>query len=167
MCPASEPSSISRLRGSTVIAVSTPLKASLLSRVDENEACSPMAVCTPIRLAVVPEISSEWYTLRQCAGSEGPFIRQRRAPLSEFQAATLWSREELTMVEPGAVANCSTSPSWPFHDDRIIPVRMSSRDSNPDAWPTATWLPDAVVQMHLIRPPPEFATWNTQFKTAG
>jgi len=59
MFPVSAPRSSSRFRGRTAIAVSTPLKVSERRRVDEKEALISTAVWTPIRLAVVPDISSE------------------------------------------------------------------------------------------------------------
>jgi len=74
--PVSAPSSSSRFRGRTAIAVSTPLNVSERRRVDEKEAWTCMAVWTPIRLAVVPDISSEPYPDRQCTGSVGPLSRR-------------------------------------------------------------------------------------------
>jgi len=41
-------------------------------RVDEKEAVESIAVCTPIRFAVVPEINSIPYAAMQCTGSVGP-----------------------------------------------------------------------------------------------
>jgi hypothetical protein len=72
----SAPRSRSRFRGRTAIAVSTPLNVSERRRVDEKEAWASTAVWTPIRLAVVPDISSEPYPDRQCTGSVGPLIRE-------------------------------------------------------------------------------------------
>lgn len=72
MVPLSAPNNRSLLSGTTVTEVSIPLKASDLSLVELKDACPSMEVWTPILLAVVPVISSELYTAKQCTGSAGP-----------------------------------------------------------------------------------------------
>lgn len=65
MPPVSAPSSSSRFRGSTCRQVRTPRKLSERRRVLEKEAEGSRQVCTPIRLAVVPETSSPLCRSRQ------------------------------------------------------------------------------------------------------
>jgi hypothetical protein len=86
MFPVSAPKSSSRFRGRTTIAVSTPLKVSERRRVDEKEALTSTAVWTPIRLAVVPDISSEPYPDRQCTGSVGPLNTKIYAAFMKYHS---------------------------------------------------------------------------------
>lgn len=74
--PLSAPRSMRRFRGKTAIVVSTPLKVSDLSLVEEKEAVGEMEVWTPILLAVVPVMTSSPYRLNRCTGSVGPLQDQ-------------------------------------------------------------------------------------------
>lgn len=65
-----------RFRGKTAIVVSTPLKVSDRSLVEEKEAVGEMEVWTPILLAVVPVMTSSPYKLIRCTGSVGPLQYQ-------------------------------------------------------------------------------------------
>lgn len=57
--------------------VSTPLNVSDLKRVLEKDESTSTDVCTPMRLAVVPDINSELYTHRQCTGSVAPLAKAK------------------------------------------------------------------------------------------
>lgn len=59
-------------------------------------------------------------------------------------------------------ANCKTSASCPFQDDRIIPVLMSSTVNCPDACPTAIQYPFELTQMERISPTEFNETYENQ-----
>lgn len=72
--PLSAPSNNNLFNGNIAIEVKTPLNVSERNLVLENEASTSTDVCTPILLAVDPDINSVLYTLKQWMGSVAPLV---------------------------------------------------------------------------------------------
>ncbi len=77
MKPVSAPRSNVRFKGNTATVVRTPLNISERSFVEEKDASLLIAVCTPILLAVVPDINSFSYKARQWTGSMDPLKKKK------------------------------------------------------------------------------------------
>jgi len=83
--PLSAPSNSNWLRLSTDIVVKTPLNVSALILVEENDASLVNPVWIPIRLAVVPEISSFLWRPKQCTGSGDPLQKKNNSYISYIE----------------------------------------------------------------------------------